>query len=382
MKNRFQSFDCSIAGKVVGITLRHGGGLQEPPHVYVRCDERDCQHVDLNHDPCPLRVEMFTDGSDTLVTDYLAQHAGSRICYACLTETLGVNHEQVRRASWRLKEAEGFFIRPSRCALCHRRRVTIGLPRGAGAPAPVRVPQMSGADAERDGAQHGDPSVPALGAYLHGRAGFAFCAHCLARELRVEPALVRDAMWTLEPQPGFDVRTAQCVNCLLSKRVIRYEEVTSEADPCRRIIEFLLQNSGVAFCGSCVAFSTDLPLFEARRLLTGLDGVDEFVRCDSACSACGRWQSVIGARKDAELPPRADDLGDVASGRVRYRGFRIDLLSFLTPEGWRPFALVKTVGGAMAPDVPPIVLGVLPTKFEADELAAAQARGWVDKGGP
>src|SRR5262245_22119619 len=129
MKTRPRAFDCAIAGKSVGISLRHGGGLQEPPHVYVRCDERDCQYCDLNEPPCPLRIEMFADGSDRRVADHLTAFAGTRVCYACLTEALGVTHEQVRRASWRLKDVDGFSIRPSRCAMCQRRRVTIGFPR-------------------------------------------------------------------------------------------------------------------------------------------------------------------------------------------------------------------------------------------------------------
>ena len=125
MKNRSQPFECSIAGKSVGISLRHGGGLQEPDTVYVRCDERDCQYVDLNQAPCPLRVDMFADGSDRRVVEYLSQHAGERVCYACLTEILSVTHDQVRRASWRLKDEAGFTIRPARCVACRRRRVTI-----------------------------------------------------------------------------------------------------------------------------------------------------------------------------------------------------------------------------------------------------------------
>ena len=96
--------------------------------------------------------------------------------------------------------------------------------------------------------------VRALDAYLRGRAGYAFCAHCLAREMGAKAADVREAMWTLEPQAIFHIRTAQCVSCLLTKPVIRYEDVAAEGDAPRRIIEFLLKSVGLAFCSSCIAF--------------------------------------------------------------------------------------------------------------------------------
>src|SRR2546425_4331312 len=116
MANRWQPFDCSIAGKAVSIGLRHGGGCQEPATVYVRCDQRDCQYVDVNAAPCPLRVEMFADGTDHRLAEYLTAHAGERHCYGCLSEQLDIIHDQVRRASWRLKDAGSRFVR---CAAPH-----------------------------------------------------------------------------------------------------------------------------------------------------------------------------------------------------------------------------------------------------------------------
>jgi len=76
---------------------------------------------------------------------------------------------------------------------------------------------------------------------------------------------------------------------------------------------------------------------------------------------------------------RVAEVGDVLSGHVRYRGFRIDLLSFRSSGGWRPLALVRSGVGALVPDAPAIWLGTMETKIEADELAAAEARGWIDK---
>ncbi|HYE91000.1 MAG TPA: hypothetical protein VEA38_08280 [Terriglobales bacterium] len=386
MKNRAQSFECSIAGKTVRVSLRHGGGLQEPAGVYVRCDERDCQYVDLNATPCPLTPELFADGSDRRVTDHLTQRAGERFCYACLTELLDVTHDQVRRASWRLKEATGFAIKPARCVLCHRRRVTIGVTRDGALEIRAAVP-VNGRPA--DGTSPAAPlpaPAPSLDAplprYLDRHPGFAFCAHCLARELGGSPAAMREAMWMLEPLPQYQVRTAQCVSCLLTKRVIRNQAATGEADAPRRVIELLLKNPGAPFCTSCVAFTTDMALPDARRIVGYLEGLDDFRRETTACSACGRWQPTVAAvSAEADLA-RVTALADVAVGRVRHRGMRVDLLSFRTAEGWRPFALVKSPAGALVPDAPALVFDAAASKAEADEIAARYACEWIDKRWP
>lgn len=371
MKNRSRPFHCSIADKEVGISLRHGGGFREPEHVYVRCEERDCQYVDLNTPPCPLHVEMFADGSDRNVNEYLHAHAGTRVCYACLTDALGISHDQVRRATWRVKDEPDISIRPARCGICHQRRVTIGLMTAKGS-SPL-VPRVSPATEV-----HLAPGgVQEMNAFLRARSGFAFCIHCLARELKARPSIVRETMWALESQPGFGIRTMQCVSCLLAKAVIRHEEVSEVAAP-RRLLEFLFHSPGRKFCPACLAFSTDLALAEVRRISHALEPIAVVERGTGVCGVCGRWQPVIGAAAAADSH-HVDELGDVISGMVRYRGFRIDLLSFRTTEGWRPFALVKSGLGALVPSAPVIVLGLLPTKLEADELSAVTAREWIDK---
>jgi hypothetical protein len=286
MKNRAQAFECSIAGKTVAVTLRHGGGLQEPEGVYVRCDERDCQYVDVNQAPCPLRIDMFADGSDRRVAEHVASHAGTRFCYGCLTDVLSVTHEQVRRASWRLKDVQGFAIKPSRCAECRRRRVTIGItPEGAEA---VRAAVAAG---PTDGLAAGAaPMVGAgfsapLSAYLQAQPSFAFCAHCLARELAISAAAARDAMWSLESTETANVRTGQCVSCLLTKRVVRYDPSSHDNEAPRRIIELLVKSAGTPWCASCVAFAADVALPDARRILGYLEPLTEFTRSTAACSA-------------------------------------------------------------------------------------------------
>ena len=372
MKNRSRPFHCEIAGKPVGIALRHGGGLQEPANVYVRCDERDCQYVDLNVPPCPLRIDMFADGSDHRTGEYLLSHPGRRVCYACLTDELGITHDQVRRASWRLKDAPGFSIRPSRCAVCHRRRVTIALDGTGLSPklqAPL-APRLVPADAEL---------TATLGQYLRERATYGFCAHCLARELHVATGEVREVMVELEREPVFQLATAQCVSCLLTKRVILYEEQTATQAP-RRVIDFLVQVAPAPYCATCVAFSTDLPLADTRPILQSLAGVAEFQRAEAACDACGRWQTTVSFARDAAPDTqRLDEIGDALAGHARHRGFRVDLLSFRVPEGWRPFAVIQAPAATLAPEAQAIVLEIAPTKAEADELALAKAREWIDK---
>jgi hypothetical protein len=387
MKRASIPFECGIAGKTVGITLRHGGGLQEPANVYVRCDERDCQYVDLNRPPCPLRIEMFADGSDRRVAAYLVAQTKVRFCYACLTEALTLTHEQVRRAAWQLKDAPGCSIRPSRCATCRRRRVTIGLAREASdATAPTHgsddVTPVSPSSAA------GDVEIPSIVApgssavtrHLRASPGCWFCVHCLARDLKERVDLIRDVAAVLQSSDTFEVRTAQCVSCLLVKRTIRYEEHTSEVDVLRRVIHFLIASPGLAFCPSCVAFAADLALGDAKRILVQLEDVAEFPRSDAACSACGRWQRVIGAVGGAGAD-EADGVavGSVVSGRICHRGFRVDLLSYRTRDGWRPFALVRTLHGPLVPDVPPVVLSLVSTKVEADTVARDRACEWIDK---
>jgi hypothetical protein len=384
MKNRSLPFDCAIAAKTVGISLRHGGSLQEPGTVYVRCDERDCQYVDINEPPCPLRVDMFTDGTDDRVGRHLAENAGTRFCYACLTEILSVTHQQVRRASWRLKEVPSFAIKPSRCAACRRRRVTIGITaEGVQAVIALMERLKSAAPVTVDAKP---PSTPgkALEHYLRTHPGFGFCTHCLAHELAETPPTIRGAMWHLEPQPDYDIRSGQCVSCLLTKQVIRYDDAADPLDAPRRVIGLLLKTPGSARCASCIAFETDLGLADVRRIVGVLETLEGFTRSDAPCDVCGRWQPVI-AIDDGESEAASHAAGDVAeamSGRVRHRGFRIDLLSFRNGEGWRPFALVKTAAGALVPDAPALLFDVRTTKSDADEVAAVQARAWIDKRSP
>ena len=125
MTRVFQKIDCPIDGKSVTVTLRSGHNLLERGTPYVWCSERDCQYVDTNTAPCPLRVDMFDDGHDyAVLREYLAG-ARTQFCYACLVDGLGLTHESVRRSARRLQREVGAKIQPGRCEACGHRRLTI-----------------------------------------------------------------------------------------------------------------------------------------------------------------------------------------------------------------------------------------------------------------
>jgi hypothetical protein len=235
-----RSLPCSIADKVVNITLRHGSGVHEPAKLYVRCEERDCQYVDLNQAPCPLRVEMFDDGSHLDVAGHLTEHTGTRFCYACLCVMLAITHDQVRRASWRLqRDVEGLHVNPSRCSVCRRRRVTIGIMADSAA---LAVP---------------------------------------APRKRTEPKVVLTGT-VPEQRPQGTIKDGRTG--------------TVESQSHRRVVESLLISTGDWYCASCVAFGAEIALGDAKAIAGNLT-LMEFERRTAACSICGRRQAVIRAVK-------------------------------------------------------------------------------------
>jgi hypothetical protein len=54
-------FHCTVVTETVTIALQRRmslGGSQGK--LFVRCSERECQHVDTNELPCPLTLELFS----------------------------------------------------------------------------------------------------------------------------------------------------------------------------------------------------------------------------------------------------------------------------------------------------------------------------------
>lgn len=274
MNTRARTF-CAIAGKFVTTSLRHGTVPHEPRQLYVRCDERDCQYVDLNQPPCPLTPAMFDDGSGARVAAFLRTNAGARFCYSCLTDALGISHEQVRRASWGLREEPGTSIRPARCHACEHRGVTIRIA-GASDGAPQQESLGEAA------------LLPGLSAYLRRHGRLAFCARCLARELTRPLTAVRRAMRALKWEPTFSLESGRCGLCLLAKAVIRCEAAPPEDAAPRRVMDLLIRVQGDALCATCVAYSTDLSLLDTQRLIGHLGALPDFERSEGLCDGCGR----------------------------------------------------------------------------------------------
>ena len=214
---RRQSLYCGIAGKPVTIALRPGGLFNEPRRAYVWCHERDCQYADANEPPCPLRVDLFADGSERRVAQYLAERARARFCFGCLATALVLRHDQIRRASWHLLRQEGFTVRTKRCAVCRRRHVTVALETAPGLAPPLSAPsrgilKRSAAVAESD---EGRRIIDLV--VTHGGP---FCATCVAFETQL-PLMTVQRLLT---KPGFGAELsrshAECHVCTRRLAVI------------------------------------------------------------------------------------------------------------------------------------------------------------------
>ena len=209
---RPQQFRCSIAGKSVSIVLRSGQGLLEGGVPYVWCSERDCQHVDRNAPPCPLSTTMFEDPRHAAaVVARLSGNPRDQVCYPCLSDGLGMSHESVRRAAWRLREDLGAVILVRRCTSCRRRGVTISLRNAtlppaastAGTPVPAAVARLDDVEVNTERV------VRAL-----ARAGdHALCAACLAFASAVSLADARHIVGDLHLQEIALIRDGVCEVC-------------------------------------------------------------------------------------------------------------------------------------------------------------------------
>ncbi len=58
-----RAFHCTVVDEEVQIRLSNKriGGFSGTTVPFVQCDQRECQYVDDNADPCPLRADMFAD---------------------------------------------------------------------------------------------------------------------------------------------------------------------------------------------------------------------------------------------------------------------------------------------------------------------------------
>jgi hypothetical protein len=60
-KKNIQDYYCNVISEDVKIFLKNKAniGLRYERDYFVKCNQEDCQYVDKNTSPCPLRCEMF-----------------------------------------------------------------------------------------------------------------------------------------------------------------------------------------------------------------------------------------------------------------------------------------------------------------------------------
>ena len=62
-KGRGRDYFCIVVSEDVKITLKNKPSLsfESKKELFVRCDQSECQYVDLNQAPCPLCLDLFAD---------------------------------------------------------------------------------------------------------------------------------------------------------------------------------------------------------------------------------------------------------------------------------------------------------------------------------
>jgi hypothetical protein len=218
--------------------------------------------------------------------------------------------------------------------------------------------------------------------FLRKHTGRFFCTDCLAQELGLTVFETRSLMRKVQAQPSFERRDRKCANCARGKRPIGHVGDFATLNPTAQVVVFLLGNKDIYVCDGCVAFATELSLAEVRNAIASVEGLAEFERRDGACTVCSRVRRLICAVPidDADAEPVAQPI----TGTAPYRGWRIELLSYQTRAGWRPFVLIKAPVGVLCaavplPDAPGLLCCTLPSKVEADQRALTVAKEWIDK---
>jgi hypothetical protein len=58
---RSKEFFCTVVSEDVEIALKNKASFSREPksELFVQCNQLDCQYVDLNQSPCPLRLDLF-----------------------------------------------------------------------------------------------------------------------------------------------------------------------------------------------------------------------------------------------------------------------------------------------------------------------------------
>ena len=215
--------DCPIAGTLVTVQPRSGTYLGESGRPYVRCSDRDCQYVDLNEPPCPLRPDMFDDARDSRLLAHLAHTPGQRFCFACLMSQLETTHDAIRRMAYRLSVDNGALIRPGRCAACRRRCVCIQLADASHQSSPELAADLASAPLRDDRRVEGTAPGAGVGvlAVIQRLRTSTSCAGCLALASGLPLDAARQALDALTSARTVSVDRGRCGTCGREQPVFR-----------------------------------------------------------------------------------------------------------------------------------------------------------------
>ncbi len=58
-----KDYFCTVVSEDVKIALKKNPSLsfESENELFVKCNQLECQHVDLNQSPCPLRLDLFAE---------------------------------------------------------------------------------------------------------------------------------------------------------------------------------------------------------------------------------------------------------------------------------------------------------------------------------
>jgi hypothetical protein len=61
--HRQKTYFCAVVCEEVEIILksRPSFSRESKAELFVQCDQLECQYVDLNQSPCPLRLDLFAE---------------------------------------------------------------------------------------------------------------------------------------------------------------------------------------------------------------------------------------------------------------------------------------------------------------------------------
>lgn len=62
-KRNGKDYFCSVVSEYVEIILKNKSSFipKSTKHLFVQCNQIECQYVDLNQPPCPLRLDLFVE---------------------------------------------------------------------------------------------------------------------------------------------------------------------------------------------------------------------------------------------------------------------------------------------------------------------------------